>query len=117
MATHLSFNTAGHSRVSEILLAGRTGYWPCDPAKVESQGWVKLYERHPEGGGFELNDTVNAPWVATVKVTRAYRIQWLDKVRTIIEFDPSTLTTEYITTMPSFNAGGVWYDPEPEREE
>ena len=81
-----------------------------------AQGSLKLYERHPEGGGFELNDTVNAPWVATVKVTRAYRVAWLDKTRTIIEFDPSTLTTEYIKDLPPFNVGGVCYDQMPEAQ-
>lgn len=65
MAVHLGFAAAGHSRVSEIILAGRTGYWPCDP----------------EGGDFDLNDSVVGPWVATLKVTGADRVQWLDRTQ------------------------------------
>ena len=116
MATHLRFNPVGHSRVSEIILAGRTGYWPCEPQRVLAHGVVKLYEMHPGCGPFELNDTVDGPWIATLTVTKAYRIQWLDKVRTVIEFDPSTLTTEYVTTTPKFNVGGVFYDSLPGTE-
>jgi hypothetical protein len=71
---------------------------------------------HPEGGGFELNDTASRPWIATLTVTKAYRVQWLDKVRTVIEFDPSTLTTEYVITTPKFNVGGVFYDSLPYTE-
>ncbi len=112
MAVHLSFDAAGHSRVSEIILAGRTGYWPCDPDRVLAHGVVRLYERHPEGGDFDLNDCVVGPWVATLQVTGAHRVQWLDRPRTIIVFDPATLTTEYITTLPPFNDAGVYYAPE-----
>ncbi len=61
MAVHLSFAAAGHSRVSEFILAGRTGYWLCDPDRVLAHGVVKLYERHPEGGDFDLNDSVVGP--------------------------------------------------------
>lgn len=113
MAVHLSFAAAGHSRVSEIILAGRTGYWLCDPGRVLAHGVVKLYEHHPEGGNFGLNDSVVGPWVATLKVTGAERVQWLDRARTIIAFDPATLKTEYVITVPLFNNAGVYYDPEP----
>ena len=113
MAVHLSFAAAGHSRVSEVILAGRTGYWLCDPERVLAHGVVKLYERHPEGGDFDLNDDVVGPWVATLTVTGAERVQWLDRRRTIIAFDPASLTTEYVTSVPPFNASGVYYDPEP----
>ncbi|MCT0210299.1 MAG: hypothetical protein DCF18_07245 [Cyanobium sp.] len=71
---------------------------------------VKPNEMHPGGEPFELNDTVNDYWIATLTVSKAYRVQWLDKVRTVIEFDPSTLTTEYVTTTPKFNVGGVYYE-------
>ncbi|MCP9848977.1 hypothetical protein [Cyanobium sp. Morenito 9A2] len=49
-------------------------------------------------------------------MTRSYRVQWLDKVRTVIEFDPSTLTTEYVVTTPKFNVDGVYYDSPPVTE-
>jgi hypothetical protein len=62
---------------------------------------------HPGGRPFELNDTLNHPWISTLTVSKAYRVQGLDKVRTVIEFDPSTLTTEYVTTTPTFNVGGA----------
>lgn len=106
MATHLRFNPDGHSRVSEIILAGRTGYWPCDPQRVLEQGIVMLYGMHPGGGPFELIDTVNGRWMAILTVTNAYRVQWLEKTCTLIECDPSTLTTEYVTTTPKLNVGG-----------
>jgi hypothetical protein len=113
MAVQLCFAAAGHSRVCEVILAGRTGYWLCDPDRVLAHGVVKLYVRHPDDGDFDLNDNVVGPWVATLKVTGAARVQWLDRTRTIIAFDPATLTTEYISTVPTFNASGVYYDPEP----
>lgn len=50
---------------------------------------------------------MNHPWISTLTVSKAYRVQGLDKVRTVIEFDPSTLTTEYVTTTPTFNVGGA----------
>lgn len=110
MATHLRFSPDGHSRVSAVILSGRTGYWPYDPDRGLDQAVVKLYEMHPEGGGFELNDNASRPWIATLTVTKAYRVQWLDKVRTVIEFDPSTFTTAYIITTPKCNVGGIYYD-------
>lgn len=107
MATHLRFNPDGHSRVSESIQAGRTGYGPCDPQRVLEQGIVKLYEMHPGWRPFELNDTLNHPWISTLTVSKAYRVQGFDTVRTVIEFDPSTLTTEYVTTTPTSNVGGA----------
>lgn len=110
---HLRFHGKGHSRVSEIILAGRTGYWPVDPDRAKSCDEAALWEMHPNGGDMELNDTANGPYVAYAKLTAVYHIKWVDKTRAIIEFDPRTLRCERVSpsvSPPKFNTGGICYE-------
>ena len=51
--------------------------------------------------------------MATLRITGADRVPWLDRTWTIIAFDPASLTTEYVTTVPPFNNADVYYGPEP----